>query len=179
MFHFNTERVIGYWRSLRAGGVMPSRQAFDPAELASLLPQLFMLDLGPAALPFRLAGEFLIDLHGRPLKGADFQSLFSLPGRSMAARATAAALQDWEPVVLDAEGYSEDGRSVSLEILLAPLADIDGARIERLVGLYQPTTLVARLAGKPVTLLDARLAVHAAARGTHLKLAAVDGRRIA
>lgn len=179
MFHFNTERVIGYWRSLRAGGVLPSRQAFDPMQVASLLPQIFMLDLGAAALPFRLVGESLIDLHGRPLRGVDFQSLFTAPGRSMAARAIASALQDWEPVVLDAEGYTDEGRSLSLEILLAPLADITGSRIERLVGLYQPTSPVANLGGRPLTRLDARLAVHAAARGTHLKLAALDGRRIA
>jgi len=178
VFHFNTERVIGYWSDLRRGSSLPARQAFDPAAIAQLLPQIFMLELGRASLPFRLAGEFLIDLHGRPLKGVDFQDLFSPAGRSMAARAIDSVLNEPEPVVLEAEGFSVDGRSVNLEILLAPLAGADG-RVERLLGLYQPTTLVARLAGQPVVELDARLAMHATARGAHLKLAAVDGLRIA
>lgn len=178
MFHFNTERMIGYWNELRRGSALPARQSFDPSVVAPLLPQIFMLELGRASLPFRLAGEFLIDLHGRPLKGVDFQDLFSPAGRSMAARATAAALNDPEPVVLEAEGFSAEGRSVNLEILLAPLAGA-GGRVERLLGFYQPTTLVARLAGEPVVELDARLALHATARGAHLKLAAVDGLRIA
>lgn len=178
MFHFNTEQVIGYWRGLRSGAALPVRQAVDPAGMAELLPQVFMLDLGPATLPFRLAGEFLIDLHGRPLKGVDFQSLFTLPGRRMVARAIEQVMREGEPAVLLSEGFSGDGRSVTLEILLAPLAGADGAP-ERLLGLYQPTSLVARLAGKPVVELDARLNQPEMMRGPYLKLAAVDGRLIA
>lgn len=178
MFHSNTEQLMGYWRSLKTGDAAPLRRDFDPAGVFELLPQVFMLELGPGVMPFRLAGEFLIDLHGRALKGVDFQSLFSAPGRRIAAQAAISALNDPEPVVLEAEGVNEDGRALGLEIVLAPLNGPDG-RAERLVGLYQPTGLVARLAGKPVTEMTARLAVHATDRGAHLKLAAVDGLRIA
>lgn len=177
MFHSNTEQLLDYWRSLRGELAAPRRRHFDPAAVAELLPQVFVLDIGQAALPFRLAGEFLIDLHGRTLRGVDFQSLFVPAARRIVAQASLSAIGELEPVVLQAEGVSEDGRTVSIEILLAPLLSMDGVP-ERLVGLYQPTTLVARLAGKPVVEMTARLGPETA-RGHHLKLAAIDGLRIA
>ena len=176
MFHSNTDALIGYWRSLSVGGATPRRIQFDPAQVGELLPQIFMLELGTGALPFRLAGEFLIDLHGRPLRGVDFQSLFSAGGRRVVTQAVLAALNEPEASVLSAEGWSEEGKSVGLEIALAPLAGPDG-RVERLVGLYQPTTLVARLAGKPVIEINARLA--SGEPGAHLKLVVNQGLRIA
>ncbi len=176
MFHTNTEHLIGYWRSLATGASAPSRQAFDPAAVGELLPQIFMLELGTGALPFRLAGEFLIDLHARPLRGVDFQTLFSAAGRRVVTQAALSALNDPDPSILTCEGFSEDGRALGLEITLAPLSGADG-RVERLLGLYQPTSLVARLAGKPVVEINARLA-NGDGKG-HLRLVVNDGLRIA
>lgn len=176
MFHSNTDALIGYWRSLSVGGRIPHRADFDPARVPDLLPQIFMLELGTGTLPFRLAGEFLIDLHGRPLRGVDFQTLFSTGGRRVVTQAALSALNSPEAAVLAGEGWSEEGKSVGLEIALAPLAGAQG-RVERLVGLYQPTTLVARLAGKPVTEINARLA--SGEPGGHLKLVVNEGLRIA
>jgi len=176
VFHTNTEHLIGYWRSLTLGTATPRRQAFDPAQVSELLPQIFMLELGTGALPFRLAGEFLIDLHAKSLRGSDFQALFSPVGRRVVTQAALSALNDPDPSVLTCEGFSQDGRTLGLEITLAPLAGQDG-RVERLLGLYQPTSLVARLGGKPVVEMNARLA-SGDGRG-HLRLVVNDGLRIA
>jgi hypothetical protein len=176
VFHSNTELFIRYWRSLATGAGAPSRSAFDPAQVAELLPQSFMLELGTGALPFRLAGEFLIDLHARPLRGVDFQTLFSQGTRRVVTQAALSALNEQEAAVLTGEGFSEEGRAVGLEIVLAPLTGPDG-RVERLLGLYQPTSLVARLAGKPVVEINARLA--GGELKSHLKLVVADGLRIA
>ena len=176
MFHSNTEILIGYWRSLSVGAATPDRRAFDPAQVSELLPQIFMLDLGPGALPFRLAGEFLIDLHGKPLRGTDFQALFAPSGRRVVTQAALSMLNTPDVAVLAAEGFNQDGRSVGLEIALAPLAGPEG-RVERLLGLYQPTSLVARLAGKPVVEINARLANGEGK--SHLKLVVNEGLRIA
>lgn len=176
MFHSNTEILVGYWRSLSVAGLTPGRQDFDPAQVSELLPQIFMLELGSGALPFRLAGEFLIDLHGKPLRGVDFQTLFSPVGRRVVTQAALSMLNTPDVAVLTSEGFSEEGRCVGLEITLAPLAGPDG-RVERLLGLYQPTSLVARLAGKPVVEIHARLA--GSEQGSHLKLVVNEGLRIA
>lgn len=175
MFHINTVHLIGYWRSLAQGAVTPPRQAFNPAEVGELLPQVFMLDLGAGSLPFRLAGEFLIDLHGKPLRGLDFQSLFTPGGRRVVTQAALAALNDPDPTVLTCDGFSADGRQLGLEITLAPLAGADG-RVERLLGLYQPTSLVARLGGKPVVEMNARIT--AGEGRNHLRLVVNDGLRL-
>lgn len=176
MFHTNTEHLIGYWRSLARGTTTPTRRDFDPAGVAELLPQIFMLELGTGALPFRLAGEFLIDLHGKPLRGVDFQTLFSPSGRRVVTQAALSALNDPDPSILTCEGFSADGRSLGIEITLAPLTGIDG-HVERLLGLYQPTSLVARLGGKPVVEMNARLT--AGETRSHLRLVVNDGLRIA
>ncbi|MBX7248868.1 MAG: PAS domain-containing protein [Caulobacteraceae bacterium] len=176
MFHTNTDHLIGYWRSLSRGAATPRRTDFDPAAVAELLPQIFMLELGAGSLPFRLAGEFLIDLHGKTLRGLDFQTLFSPGGRRVVTQAALSALNAPDPVVLLCEAVSAEGRTLTLEIVLAPLAGEDG-RVERLLGLYQPTSLVARLGGRPVAEINARLA-NDDGRG-HLRLVVADGLRIA
>lgn len=175
VFHINTVHLIGYWRSLARGALTPPRQAFNPAEVGELLPQVFMLELGAGALPFRLAGEFLIDLHGKPLRGLDFQSLFTPGGRRVVTQAAMSALNNPDPTVLTCDGFSAEGRQLGLEITLAPLAGADG-RVERLLGLYQPTSLVARLGGKPVVEMNAR--VTAGEGRNHLRLVVNDGLRL-
>jgi len=179
MFHSSTQRLVDYWRSLRTGDQAPARAAFDPARMADVLPQVFIVGLDGDALPFRLAGGLLTDLHGRGLRGEDFGRLWSRQGRGALNGAAAAAVRDREPVVLRAEGFTDEGQPLGLEIVLAPLTGPDG-RIDRLVGLYQPTTTVARLRNRPLVELHPRLTVYAAPQAEpHLKLAAVDGRRIA
>ena len=179
MFHSSTQRLVDYWRSIRSGDEAPARAAFDPARLADVLPQLFVVGKDGDRLPFRLAGGLPTDLHGRGLRGEDFAALWSAQGRGAVAGAVFAAIRDREPVVLRAEGVTADGQPLGLEIVLAPLTGPSG-EIDRLVGLYQPTTTVARLRGRPIVELHPRLTVYAAPQAEpHLKLAAVDGRRIA
>ena len=67
-----------------------------------------------------------------------------------------------------------------MQIMFAPLRGPDG-RPDRVLGLYQPTALLNRLNGEPIDILalqrvyPARESVERPA----LKLAVVDGRRIA
>ena len=67
MFHSNTELLIGYWRSLRGEDAVPARALVDPAGFVAVASRIFVAsrDVGDEFV-FRLAGESLIDLHGRP-----------------------------------------------------------------------------------------------------------------
>jgi len=42
-----------YWRRKRAGRAMPSRRDVDPAEIAKILPHIFLLDVRQQPLDFR------------------------------------------------------------------------------------------------------------------------------
>ena len=180
MFHSGTMRLIDFWSGLNAGQA-PARADFDPVGVADLLPQMFLLAREGDRLAFRIAGEVLRDLFGRPLRGQDVFGLFPASARDMARRTALQAIRDRAPIVMIATGRTDAGAEVSLEILLAPLLDAQGAP-DRLVGMIQPTSTLFALEGRPVTGLTIRVAApapNARPRAPRLRLAALNGRRIA
>ena len=178
MFHSNTELLIDYWRRLAGGDKAPSRGQIDPAGFASLLPQTFVAErVAPGQYPFRLAGEFIIDLHGRSLRGDNLLSLWSRSHRIELQTALESVLRSPGPLVVSAEGRTDDGTALRVEVLFLPLAGPTGAA-DRFLGLYQPTSSTSALRGRPVRELLIRT-VGGGEIMPRLRLAALDGRRIA
>lgn len=182
MFHSNTQRMIDHWRELRTGPAAPARSSFDPRFVANLMSQLFIVDR-QSGLPFRLAGALVEDLHARSLRREPFMALWTPDSRAAVRDAALAAIRGPEPVVIYVEARTDNDQRCGLEVFLAPLTDAEG-RVDRLIGLYQPVTTLVRLHGEALTDLTHKLTIYAGAgdaatRTSHLKLAAVDGRRIA
>ena len=180
MHHPNTQRFTADWRMRRGGRPLPHRRDLDPALFGALAPQLFMLGVeGGGADVFRLAGGLLIDLHGRELAGSAFQRLWARREREVVGEAVARSLRIAAPLVLSAEGATAEGNAVGLEITLAPVLGPSGDA-DRIFGLYQPTSPLARLHGRALAGLTLQ-AVEAAAepRPPHLRLVVSDGRRVA
>jgi hypothetical protein len=178
MFHSNTELLIDYWRGLAGPGGLPARGGVDPSDFAPLAPKCFVVARETfGEFRFRLAGEAVIDLHGRQLRGDAFGSIWRQVHRRRTAGLLGAALAAVEPVVIGAEGWTDGGARLRLEILLAPLASANGA-VDRLLGLYQP--LSGELSGlvEELAIIGA-YGVAGEPPGSHLRLAAVDGRLIA
>lgn len=179
MFHPNTQALIEHWRTLRKDAPTPAREALDPAAIAEILTQVFLLGRSSHDLPFRLAGGLLTDLHARGLRGEDFVDLWGGPSRAPAREAVLSAVRDREPVVVYADAGAAGG-VLGLEILLAPLRG-PGGELDRVLGLYQPLTSLAVLRGEPIGMLAHRFAVRLGAIERvrpRLRLAAVDGMRI-
>jgi hypothetical protein len=181
MFHPNTDLLIDYWREQKGSCRAPTRAAINPADLGSLLPQVFMLGrLRPGEYTFRLAGGLVEDLHGGQLGGAEPIRLWAPAYRASLQLALEAVRRRPEPLVIAAEGRTRSGKAVALEIALAPLIGPEG-EIDRLIGVYQPTTAVAALMGQPIEILVIRNITAAGSAGAfpRLKLAAMNGRQIA
>lgn len=183
MFHANTRRLIDDWQELKADRLAPARADIRPADFRSVLTQLFILGGdGPAGDTFRLAGGLLFDLHARELRGASFLGLWPYPDRSAVAEALRNARLAGRPVILEASAWTAEGYEARLEIVLAPLADAEGA-IDRVLGLYQPTSSLRGLLGRPITELTLNgIKTPAGApetRASRLRLAAIDGERLA
>jgi hypothetical protein len=186
MFHSNTQRVIEDWNARRGGRQAPARADISPAAYRELLPQVFMLgsDEGEGEV-FRLAGGLLADLHARDLRGRDFYDLWMAGDRQEVRDALEQARRQGAPVVLEASGWTAEGDEAKLEIVLAPLTGPTGA-LDRVLGLYQPTSSLRRLMGQPFTALTlngskpapGEAAAPAPRSRAHLRLAAVDGRRV-
>ncbi len=181
MLHSSTQTLLNYWFSLRHGKQVPSRQAFDPAHLSRVLPQLMMLGLERDRYPFRLSGGLLVRLHGHELRGLDFANLIAAPYRAGLREALSLCVSQNTPVVLSLIGRTSRNGTLKMQIPLAPLAD-DTGRTDRLVGLYQPLAPIEALDGDTLVSFALRSAnLTQSANGImppHLRLAAVDGRAL-
>lgn len=182
MFHPTTERFIATWRDHRAGRRLPDRSSLSPMELGPLLPQVFMLGReADGEEVFRLSGGLLSDLHGRDLRGSSFYGLWPKLERPQIAAALARSRSGGSPVVLSVDAQAERGEAIGLELCLAPLIGPTG-EADRTIGLYQPTTTVARLLGAPIATLAVRaatLAEEAPAPLPRLRLVVDNTRRVA
>lgn len=179
MFHSGTTRLIDYWASLN-GGRAPARADFDPIRTSDLLPLMFLLAREHDRLAFRIAGEALRDLFGRPLKGTDVFALFAPPALALVRRTALESVRESTTMVLIGVGRAASGAEVPLEIVLAPVHGPDGAT-DRLIGLIQPTASLAMLEGQPIGEISLRVAsaTTSGKRRPPLRLAASDGQRIA
>lgn len=64
-----------YWLSLWEGDRLPSRSAFNPAKIKSLLPGIGLFDVRPGeSVRCRLAGGIIQTVINHPLTGADWRS---------------------------------------------------------------------------------------------------------
>jgi hypothetical protein len=152
----------------------------DVADFAALAPQAFIAEMCAGGdVRFRLAGEIVATLHGRPLRGESLLTLWMPEQRGRISRLLASALSEGEPLVVQASGVAAvDGTQARFELLFAPLFGPLG-EMDRFLGLCQPETGSAGQARTgPLSLVTVN-GVADAARRTRLRLAALDGRRIA
>jgi hypothetical protein len=178
MFHSNTELLIDYWRRLRGPDALPARAAVDPTGFAALAPRAFVANRHTTGeFELRLAGEALIDFYGYPLRGLELGNLWRLAHRRRLAGLLAATLSAAEPLVIVAEARAADGSNLRLEVLFLPLAGADGVA-DRFLGLYQPTFGIWRAPLGELALISAFGVADEMTR-SHLRLATLDGRRIA
>ena len=180
MFHSNTELLIDYWRARRGDDALPPRTAIDPADFVQLLPQTFILGrTAPGLYPVRLAGEFVVDVHGRGLRGENMLNLWTRLHRIELQSVLEGVLRSPQPMVISADARTDEGLTARFEVLFAPLTGASGLA-DRFIGLYQPTSATHRLRNRPVRDLLIRAVGGADLRVTpRLRLASLDGRLIA
>lgn len=197
MPHSSTVSFLSYWRGLQdSPDRAPPRERFDPVRLKSLVPQMLMISCADTSYRFRLSGGFLVAFHGFELRGAAFPSLFRAPFARTLETALRMGQVRQQPLILtlsapwlsrDAVRAGEDiplshSETVGFEILLCPMLNRDG-EVDRFVGLYQTLTpMPANPYGAigRYTLESARIFEHQRlVRAAHLRLVAMDGRRIA
>jgi hypothetical protein len=171
MLHANTDLLIAYWRARRGMATVMPRSALDPTDLAPLLERILIAGRLPGGeLRLRLVGEWIARAHARARLGDDLLGLWGDGDRAPLRRALEATLRSGVPVVARA-----DAGGAPLEITFIPLA-AGGASADRLLALYQPTSLARTVPfPTPLRLLE----LIALAGHPTLRLAALDGRRIA
>jgi hypothetical protein len=135
MKHKNSLELYQYWTSKCAGRPAPSRTDIEPGDIRTLLPHVFICELGDEnQLTFRLAGTGLCNLYGRELKGCRFGEMWLDSGMRNANRTGVAVASGATPAVLSLDALSQSGRVLHAEMLLLPVLGPTGAH-DRLIGL--------------------------------------------
>jgi len=131
MKHRSTIAIFSEWQRLarteRGTFCAPARERIEPRKLGRHLSDLFFLEAEQHGdLSFRLAGTRVCTLFGRELKNTRFLSLWSERDRA-ALRETSQNVSGLAiPALVSYEGISMSGRSLGLEMFLAPLEATDG-----------------------------------------------------
>lgn len=114
--------LFQYWNRLRDGRPAPKRTEIEPSDIKSLLADTFILEKDARGTAvFRLAGTRLCAVYGRELKGFAFESLWAAKDQRLTARLTHSAFLSKAVVVIAFEGFSQNGRTTSFELVLLPL----------------------------------------------------------
>ncbi|HET7413349.1 MAG TPA: PAS domain-containing protein [Pararhizobium sp.] len=123
MKHKASLALFDYWNRRRGTRPAPLRRDIEPADIRSLLPNVFILERSDrGAVTFRLAGTGICNMLGRELKGDDLATLWLPAAGESALKLAGSVLDDVQPVVIEAIGESLAGRELPLEFLLLPVA---------------------------------------------------------
>lgn len=150
--HPNTRTLLDAWRRMQAE---PDNHAAGGPRLAGnedLIERIFVLELmHDRTWLVRTVGTSIAQLVGRPLTNRNFLDLWSGPDRTMVGAFMEAVRLDGGPGVIRGLGETLSGDRVDVEVTLMPLsAGSANAPRSRMLGLYQPLTAEAALAGQPV-----------------------------
>jgi hypothetical protein len=132
MKHDTSLALYGYWQSChRETGVPPL--GIRAAELAPILPSLFLIELDLAAgLRFRFCGAAMATRYGRDLTDSSFLDLWNSEDRETLAQSVRLMASRTTGLVAGVMGESVAGGFTSFEMLLLPLAG--EARISGAIG---------------------------------------------
>ena len=143
MRHPATQALYGYWNEVRGNRRAPRRLEIQPAHIADILLDTFILERGERdRFRFRLAGTRVANRFGLLLKGQDFSSCWGESDRALFAHHVS-AIVDMPRVGLftgEADVVGTGGRIVgtsSFELLVLPLMHT-GQSIDRLLCLLVP-----------------------------------------
>ena len=146
-----TKELFGYWNRLRGERAAPERADVDPAAIRGALGDTFILEAdGGTGYPFRLSGSRICSVTGHEMKGERFLTLWSGPDRATVLGALETVSDDAAVAVIGAQGLTDLGRKVDIEISLLPLRH-RGRTHARLLGSLSPVETPYWLGACPVT----------------------------
>jgi hypothetical protein len=126
--------LFDYWNKLRGERVAPHRFEIEPARIASILPETFILELvDRTTYRFRLAGTRMCEQFGVEFRGTNFLDLWIDGDRRAVERQLASIAEQGAVGVLIVDAATADGRCVQFEVVLLPLVHA-GTSVDRVLG---------------------------------------------
>ncbi len=128
--------LYAYWNEVRGERMAPRRFEIEPARIANILPETFILERGDSeTYSYRLAGTKLCEQFGTEFRGSNFLEGWSEEDRLTLARHLNATSAQGGVVVLriEASPRLNAAESAQFEIVLMPLVHTSST-ITRLLG---------------------------------------------
>lgn len=130
--------LYDYWTRQRGRQALPLRSAIEPADIAGILPDVFILEHAEAQAPlFRLAGTRICAQFARELKGTGFDRLFAPDLRERVGRIAGNVMAQTAPTILNIQLVDGALDTTQAEIMLLPLAT-QGRTADRIIGAFAP-----------------------------------------
>lgn len=176
MKHETSLALYAYWQSCHRAHAVAAGN-IRAAELAPILPSLFLLEIGRTKDPlFRFCGAALASRHGRDLTDESFLPLWNAEDRAMLERDLRLIASHATGIVAGVLAETVGGGFTAFEMVLLPLAGENGAAgaigsMVRVGGHHELNRIRARIVGQwlrsirflPTVRLDARSASTATA----------------
>lgn len=152
--HVSTRLLYAYWNERRGDRAAPERGDIEPGGLHRALGDSFVLAFDPpGGHPFRIAGTRVCGLFGLELRNKPFEALWQRGGRARLHNLIATVADEALGVVAGATGYTGEGDTIDLELLLLPLRH-RGSTHARQIGVLAPLTMPYWLGSSPVEALS-------------------------
>ncbi|MEZ5907223.1 MAG: PAS domain-containing protein [Hyphomicrobiaceae bacterium] len=114
--------LFSYWNEVRAHRLAPRRFEIEPAQIAHILPETFILEcIDQNCYRFRLAGTRICEHFGREFRGSNFLDLWQDMDRLILTRQLGSMVDQGAVGILSFELESVDGRRAGFEAVLLPL----------------------------------------------------------
>jgi len=135
--HSKIRHLAAYWLSIHPASGLPGRQHFEPLDVPSLLPHLFLVDVDQAgpAFTFRLMGTSLSTVYGGDHRGQPFEKAYEAGKKAPPYLDACKMLIDKQPRWRKAPAsFRRDQEYLMMERVMFPLAK-NGVTVNMLLGL--------------------------------------------
>jgi hypothetical protein len=134
MHHKTTRALYEYWNDVRKGGLAPRRFDIEPARIADVLPDTFMLErIARSLYRYRLSGTRIAEKFQAELRGMNFLDGWTPADAAVIERSMVTICEQGGVGLFALEARTVGGGTVPLEMLVLPLIHTEGA-IDRLLG---------------------------------------------
>ena len=126
--------LFDYWNEVRGNRPTPRRFDIEPARIAAILPETFILERHDASTyRFRLAGTRICDRFSVELRNRNFLDLVQTDDHTVLKELFRVMSERGAAALFEFETKDADRNSGRMEILILPLMDTRGA-VTRFVG---------------------------------------------
>jgi hypothetical protein len=126
--------LYGYWNDVRGDRLAPRRFEIEPARIADILPETFILERADRSdLRYRLAGTRICEQFGIEFRGRSFFEDWPASDLGAVAETTDRILHDGGVGLLTLSASTPTGKRAVFEVLMLPLTHTRDA-VERILG---------------------------------------------